>query len=51
MVVWLATGAADALTGRFIDVTADDPDELLRHADEIEQRGLYRLTLQRLPPA
>jgi NAD(P)-dependent dehydrogenase (short-subunit alcohol dehydrogenase family) len=44
-VVFAATGRADALTGRFIDVTRDDIAELAARADEIvrEDRLAMRL--------
>lgn len=42
LVVQLASGRADALSGRFIDVF-DDLDDLIRRADEITQDDLYSL--------
>jgi NAD(P)-dependent dehydrogenase (short-subunit alcohol dehydrogenase family) len=48
LIAALATGKADALSGSHIDVS-HDLDKLLAHADEIEQRALYRLREQQLP--
>jgi NAD(P)-dependent dehydrogenase (short-subunit alcohol dehydrogenase family) len=42
LVVPLASGKADALSGRFIGVT-QDLDELIARAEEIRQRGLLTL--------
>ncbi len=50
LVVELASGRADVLSGCYIDVTQDDVTELVRRATEIEQHQLYSLRLQRLPP-
>jgi NAD(P)-dependent dehydrogenase (short-subunit alcohol dehydrogenase family) len=44
LVVRLATGVADKLSGRFIHVS-DDLDDLVTHADEIVQRDLRALRL------
>ena len=44
LVVRLATGVADALSGRFIHVS-DDLDDLVAHADEIAQQDLRALRL------
>lgn len=47
LVLQLATGQADVLSGRYIDVE-DDLAELLRRASEIQSQGLYTLRLRRL---
>ena len=48
-VVQLASGKADMLSGRFIDVELiDDLDELVQHADEILRDDLYALRLPQL---
>jgi len=47
LVVALASGKADALSGRFISVT-QDLDELIARAEEIRQRGLLTLGPRRL---
>jgi NAD(P)-dependent dehydrogenase (short-subunit alcohol dehydrogenase family) len=46
-VVYVASGQADALSGRFIDVTVDDVAELARRADEIRQGDLLAMRLRR----
>lgn len=46
LVLALASGQADALTGRFISVR-DDLAELVRRADEVERDDLYTLKLAR----
>ena len=43
----LASGGADALTGRYIHAEHDDIDELIRRADEIRERDLNAIRLQR----
>jgi NAD(P)-dependent dehydrogenase (short-subunit alcohol dehydrogenase family) len=43
----LATGRADALTGRYIHAEHDDIEELIRRADEIQERDLNAIRLQR----
>src|SRR5262249_35752679 len=45
-VVFLASGKADALTGRFIDAAADDILELASRADEIVRDDLYAMRLR-----
>jgi NAD(P)-dependent dehydrogenase (short-subunit alcohol dehydrogenase family) len=45
LAVVLASGRADALTGRFIHVL-DDVEELVRRADEIRRNDLYVLRLR-----
>lgn len=49
LVVELASGRADALSGRFISVF-DDLDFLIRSAAEIEEKNLYSLRLDKLSP-
>lgn len=44
----LATGQADRLTGCYIQL-ADDLDDLVRRADEIEADGLYTLRIRGEP--
>ena len=43
----LASGRADRLAGRYIHAEHDDIDELVERADEIEQRDLNAIRLQR----
>jgi 3-oxoacyl-[acyl-carrier protein] reductase len=43
----LASGRADALTGRYIHAEHDDVDELIRRADEIREDDLNAIRLQR----
>ena len=43
----LASGRADALTGRYIHAEHDDIEELFRSADEIRERDLNAIRLQR----
>jgi hypothetical protein len=55
LVVDLASGRADALSGRYVTVF-DDLDALLLRAPEIEREGLYSLRVRkfevdRMPPA
>jgi NAD(P)-dependent dehydrogenase (short-subunit alcohol dehydrogenase family) len=45
-VVFVATGRADALSGRFIDVTRDDVAELARRADQIVRDDLLAMRLR-----
>jgi NAD(P)-dependent dehydrogenase (short-subunit alcohol dehydrogenase family) len=45
-VVFVATGRADALSGRFIDVTRDDVAELVSRADEIVGSDLLAMRLR-----
>jgi NAD(P)-dependent dehydrogenase (short-subunit alcohol dehydrogenase family) len=45
-VAFLATGAGDALTGRFIDAAADDIADLARRADEIVRDDLFAMRLR-----
>ena len=45
-VVFVATGKADALSGRFIDVTRDDVAELAARADEIVRGDLLAMRLR-----
>ena len=44
LVVFLASGKADALTGRFINVY-EDVEELVKNAESIQQQDLYTLRL------
>jgi NAD(P)-dependent dehydrogenase (short-subunit alcohol dehydrogenase family) len=44
----LASGQADTLSGRHIADT-DDPEQLLRHSEQIRQQNLYVLRLHTLP--
>ena len=43
----LASGRADRLAGRYIHAEHDDIDALIERADEIEQRDLNAIRLQR----
>lgn len=47
LVVQLASGSADALSGRFLSV-ADDLPKLLEQSEEISHSGLYTLRVRRL---
>ncbi len=47
LVVQLASGRADALTGRFIDVS-DDLPRLLERLDEVKRDNLYTLRVRKL---
>lgn len=47
LVVELASGRADALTGKFISVY-DDLDQLIDHAADVQQRNLHTLKVDRL---
>lgn len=46
-VVYVASGQADALSGRFVDVTVDDVADLVRRADEIARDDLLAMRLRR----
>jgi len=46
LVAFLATGAADALSGRFLHVL-DDVEDLVRRADEVVRDDLYVMRLRR----
>ena len=37
LVLYLASGRADALSGRYLDAEADDVEDLVRRAAEIER--------------
>ncbi len=50
LVVQLASGKADTLSGRYIDVF-DDLDELIRRVDEITRDDLYSLKRPALKPS
>jgi 3-oxoacyl-[acyl-carrier protein] reductase len=43
----LASGRADALSGRYIHAEHDDVDDLIRRADEIREKDLNAIRLQR----
>ena len=43
----LASGRADALTGRYIHAEHDNVEELIRRADEIREHDLNAIRLQR----
>ncbi len=50
LVTLLASGKADQLSGRFIQVT-DNIERMLLHADQIEKNQLYTLRMNSLPPS
>jgi NAD(P)-dependent dehydrogenase (short-subunit alcohol dehydrogenase family) len=50
LVVWLAAGRADKLTGRYLTVD-DNLEALVARADEIQQADLYTLRLRDSAPA
>jgi hypothetical protein len=43
----LASGRADALSGRYIHAEHDDIEELIRRADEVVENDLNAIRLQR----
>jgi hypothetical protein len=43
----LASGRADALTGRYIHAEHDDIDELVGRADEVREQDLNAIRLRR----
>jgi len=45
LVLFLASGKADSLSGRFF-IVPDDPKDLMSRADEIRQKDLYTLRLR-----
>ena len=47
LVVQLASGSADALSGRFLGV-ADDLTKLLKRLEEVQRSGLYTLRVRKL---
>jgi len=47
LVVQLASGRADALSGRFLGV-ADDLAKLLEQLEEVQRAGLYTLRVRKL---
>jgi NAD(P)-dependent dehydrogenase (short-subunit alcohol dehydrogenase family) len=47
LVVTLASGAADALSGRYLDVETDDVPALVAQAEDIRQRNLLTLRVAR----
>jgi len=48
LAVLLASGSADVLSGRFIQI-ADNVLEMVQHVEKIRQQGLYSLRLHKLP--
>jgi NAD(P)-dependent dehydrogenase (short-subunit alcohol dehydrogenase family) len=50
LVLELASGRADALSGRFLSIY-DDLDVMVRNAGAIEEKDLYSLKLEKLPSA
>jgi NAD(P)-dependent dehydrogenase (short-subunit alcohol dehydrogenase family) len=50
LILFLASGEADALSGRYISVE-DDVHEMVRRADEIKRADLYTLQLHKLGEA
>jgi NAD(P)-dependent dehydrogenase (short-subunit alcohol dehydrogenase family) len=50
LVLELASGRADALSGRFLSIY-DDLDQLVRNSGEVEKRNLHALKVERLAAA
>ena len=50
LVLDLASGRADALSGRYLSIY-DDLDALVRNAATIEEKDLYSLKLEKFPSA
>ena len=50
LVLELASGRADALSGRFLSIY-DDLDHLLKNSAQIEQKNLHALKVEKLPSA
>lgn len=48
LVLLLAPGKADALSGRFINVDEDDVNEMARRIEEIQRADLYTLQIHKL---
>jgi 3-oxoacyl-[acyl-carrier protein] reductase len=48
LVLLLASGRADALSGRYI-ATSDNVDAMIQRIEEIKRSNLYSLTLNRFP--
>ena len=48
LVMWLASGCADALSGRYLSIS-DDLASLIKHAEEIQRHDLYTLRLREFP--
>jgi hypothetical protein len=46
LLLYLASGRADALSGRFLSVY-DDLDDLVRRAEEIQRDDLYKMRLRK----
>jgi 3-oxoacyl-[acyl-carrier protein] reductase len=49
LVLALAEGGADSLSGRYIHATKDELEQMLRSAVEIERQELYTMKLRKLP--
>ena len=47
LILYLASGQADALTGRFF-IVPEDPEEVVKRTEEVKQEDLYALRLRRL---
>jgi hypothetical protein len=47
LVLYLASGKADALSGRFF-IVPEDPAAVLERTDEVKRDDLYTLRLKRL---
>ena len=47
LVLYLASGRADMLSGRFF-IVPEDPNEMVRRADEVKREDLYTMRLRRL---
>ena len=47
LILYLASGQADALTGRFF-IVPEDPDEVVKRTEEVKREDLYTLRLRRL---
>lgn len=48
LVLELVSGRLDSLSGRFLSID-DDLDQLLKKAEDLEQKNLYALKVERLP--
>jgi hypothetical protein len=46
LMIFLASGKADALTGRYLHIS-DDANELVRRAEEIQRDDLYAVRLRK----
>lgn len=47
LILYLASGQADALTGRFF-IVPEDPEEVVKRTEEVKREDLYTLRLRRL---